>query len=424
MPSERDRRGGGVRRRPPRQWRRLLILCCLSGIIAAAPARAGDDAGIDVVLNGIDVLARDGFRPLQGRKVGLITNHTGIDRHGRSTIELLRHAPGVELRVLFSPEHGLKGELDEHVPDTTDPRSGLRVYSLYGQTKRPTPEMLAGLDTLVFDIQDIGTRFYTYLATLGYAMEEAAKHGLRVVVLDRPNPITGTRVFGPLNERDGQFTAYHPVPLVHGMTVGELARLFNAERGIGCDLVVVAMEGWKRDMWFDETGLPWVNPSPNMRSLTQAALYPAIGLIEACAVSVGRGTDTPFERFGAPWIDGRRLAARLNALGLAGVRFVPFEFTPTASKFKDQRCGGVQVLLVDRTRFDPLETGLSIARELEALFGDDFDQEKVDNLLFNKAVLDALQRSSGPTRYTPLWQRELDEFLKLRQRHLIYPARS
>ncbi len=410
----------GRRQRGSALWRYALLACCTG--LAVAPAAAEDP--MDVVLSGIDVLARDGFRPLQGRKVGLITNHTGIDRHGRSTIELLKNAPGVELKVLFSPEHGLKGELDEHVADTTDPLSGLKVYSLYGQTKRPTPEMLAGLDTLVFDIQDIGTRFYTYLATLGYAMEEAAKHRLRVVVLDRPNPITGTRVFGPPSDRDGQFTAYHPVPLVHGMTVGELARLFNAERGIGCELVIVEMEGWKRDMWFDETGLPWVNPSPNMRSLTQATLYPAIGLLEACAVSVGRGTDTPFERCGAPWIDGRRLAARLNGLGLAGVRFVPFEFTPTDSKFKGQRCGGVQVLLIDRTRFDPLETGLSIARELEALFGDAFDQEKVDNLLFNQAVLEEVRRSSGPTRYTPLWQHQLDEFLKLRQKYLIYPARS
>jgi len=383
----------------------------------AGPATRAAEVG---VLTGLDVLVREEFKALAGRHVGLITNHTGVDREGRSIVDLLRTAPNVTLVALFSPEHGLYGVQDEKVGDTIDPRTGLKVYSLYGKTYRPTPEMLEGIDTLVYDIQDIGTRFYTYIATLGYAMEEAGRHGIRVVVLDRPNPITGTRVFGPLNDRDGEFTAYHKVPLVHGMTVGELARMFNAERKLNVDLEVIRLEGWRRNMWYDETGLPWVNPSPNMRSLTEATLYPAIGLLEACDLSVGRGTDTPFERIGAPWIDGRRLAQRLNSLNLPGVRFVPFRFTPTASKFKGQECGGVQILLVDRDAFDPLETGLSMARELKNLFGERFDFDHVDRLLFNRAVLEKVRATTGPTAYRSQWQKDLEDFMARRAKYLLY----
>lgn len=372
------------------------------------------------VLTGIDVLVRDEFKILDGRRVGLITNHTGVDRQGRSVIELLAKAPNVEVVTLFSPEHGLKGQLDEKVADSTDPLTGKKVYSLYGETRRPSAEMLEGIDTLVFDIQDIGARFYTYIATMGYAMEEAAKHKIKFVVLDRPNPITGTRVFGPYNDREGLFTAYHRTPLVHGMTVGELARMFNEERGIGVDLHVVEMEGWRRGMWYDETGLEWINPSPNMRNLNQATLYPAIGLIEGCKVSVGRGTDTPFERFGAPWIEPLRLAERLNGLGLAGIRFVPFRFTPDSSKFKDEVCGGVQIVVTDRDAFDPLETGLSIVRELKDLFGGEFDVDSVDRLLFGAEVLAKVKASSGPTTYTPLWEKDLQEFMKRRAGFLLY----
>jgi uncharacterized protein YbbC (DUF1343 family) len=395
-------------------------------LLAVGLSAAADDAGPATrsaevgVLTGLDVLVREEFKALAGRHVGLITNHTGVDREGRSIVDLLRAAPNVTLVALFSPEHGLYGVQDEKVGDTVDPRTGLKVYSLYGKTYRPTPEMLEGIDTLVYDIQDIGTRFYTYIATLGYAMEEAGRHGIRVVVLDRPNPITGTRVFGPLNDRDGEFTAYHKVPLVHGMTVGELARLFNAERKLHVDLEVIRLEGWRRSMWYDETGLLWVNPSPNMRSLTEATLYPAIGLLEACDLSVGRGTDTPFERVGAPWIDGRRLAQRLNSLNLPGVRFVPFQFTPTASKFKGQECGGVQILLVDRDAFDPLETGLSMARELKNLFGERFDFDHVDRLLFNRAVLEKVRATTGPTSYKPLWQKDLEDFMARRAKYLLY----
>ena len=391
-----------------------MLICVASGSVS----QAGEEN--EGVLCGIDVLVRDGFKQLTGRKIGLITNHTGLDREGHSTIELFAEMSSLQLVVLFSPEHGLKGVLDERVADSKDSLTGLKVHSLYGETRQPTEEMLAGVDTLVFDIQDIGTRFYTYISTMGLALEAAAKHGIRFVVLDRPNPITGMRINGPLNDHDGKFTAYHPIPVAHGMTVGELAEMFNVERGIGAELQVIKMEGWRRDMWLDETLLTWVNPSPNMRSLAQATLYPGIGLIEACKISVGRGTDTPFEVFGAPWIDGRKLAGRLNNLGLKGIRFLPYRFTPDASKFAKQECGGIQIVLTDRDVFEPIETGLSIVRELKNLFGESFDIDKVGRLLFNAEVLEQVKASTVPTVYSHLWADDLAKFRARRAKYLLY----
>ncbi|QDU71855.1 exo-beta-N-acetylmuramidase NamZ family protein [Mucisphaera calidilacus] len=403
------------------RWLMVLVAVCGAALLSGC-ATGGSKAVVHdaQVLNGIDVLVRNGFDVLEGQRVGLITNHTGLSREGRSTIELFNEAENLELVTLFSPEHGLKGELDRKVEDSEDPLTGLKVYSLYGKNFKPTPEMLEGLDVLVFDIQDIGTRFYTYIATMGHAMDAAGDAGVKFVVLDRPNPIRGDRVFGPINDVDGKLTAYHPSPLVHGMTVGELAMMFNAERELGADLTVVHMEGWRRDLWFDQTNQVWVNPSPNMRSLTQATLYPGIGLVEACRVSVGRGTDTPFEVFGAPWIEPLSLAARLNSLNLPGVRFVPYRFTPDASKFKGEACGGVQVILTDREAFEPIQTGLSIVRELRLLFGDDFDVDKVNRLLFEEAVLEHVKASQWPEDYRVLWAEPLEAFMAVRAGYLIY----
>ncbi len=271
------------------------------------------------VLTGIDVLERDNFKPLAGMRIGLVTNHTGRNREGRQTIDVLNKAPGVKLVALFSPEHGIRGLADEKVSDSKDESTGLPIYSLYGETRRPKPEQLKDLDALVFDIQDIGARFYTYISTLGYLMEEAAKVKLPVFVLDRPNPIGGIDVEGPIADSDKlSFISYHTIPTRHGLTIGELAQLFNKQRNIGADLRVIKMEGWRRAMWFDETNLTWINPSPNMRSLTEATLYPGVGLLETTNVSVGRGTDTPFEIVGAPWIQGDKLAEYLNQRGVAG----------------------------------------------------------------------------------------------------------
>jgi uncharacterized protein YbbC (DUF1343 family) len=282
--------------------------------------------------------------------------------------------------------------------------------------------MLADVDTLVFDIQDIGTRFYTYIATMGYAMEEAAKHHLRFVVLDRPNPITGLRVDGPIADADKLgFTAYARLPVVHGMTVGELARMFNVENRMGCDLQVVALRGWQRSMWWDQTGLTWVNPSPNMRNLTAALLYPGVGLLEMTNVSVGRGTERPFEYFGAPWIDGAKLAEAMNAAGLPGLRFEAVEFTPTAREFAGEKCGGVHIMVTDREAVEPVRTGLTLAWQLRRLYGEKFRVAKVLDLLANKQVLDELFRVEDPRQLPLIWKDELESFKKTRQKYLMYP---
>ncbi|MET0624823.1 MAG: exo-beta-N-acetylmuramidase NamZ domain-containing protein [Pyrinomonadaceae bacterium] len=373
------------------------------------------------VLNGIDVLARGGFKELQNLRVGLITNHTGRDLAGRQTIDVLREAPGVKLVALFSPEHGIRGQSDEKVSDSTDEKTGLPVYSLYGETRRPRAEHLKELDALVFDIQDIGTRFYTYMSTLGLAMEEAAKARIPVFVLDRPNPIGGVEVEGPVADEDRlSFTAYHTIPVRHGMTMGELARLFNEQRKIGCDLRVVKMENWRRGMWLDATGQTWVNPSPNMRSLTEATLYPGVGLLETSNVSVGRGTDTPFEVVGAPWIDGRKLAAHLNGRGLAGVRFVPVRFKPNASVFKGEELGGVNVVVTDRALFRPVRTGLEMAVALRRLYPADWKADSYARLLVNADTLERVKRAEEPETIERSWQTRLAEFRRARTRALLY----
>jgi uncharacterized protein YbbC (DUF1343 family) len=376
----------------------------------------------DTVLTGIDVLERDGFKQLQGRRVGLVTNQTGVNRRGESTVRVLSTAKGVELRALFSPEHGIEGKLDvANIADVRDAATGLKVFSLYGKTRRPTAESLAGIDTLVFDIQDIGTRFYTYVSTMGEAMIAAAEHKVRFVVLDRPNPIGGVEVGGPVLDAGREsFTAFHRLPVRHGMTIGELARMINAERKLGVDLEVIRVEGWRRADLFDATGLLWVNPSPNMRNLNQALLYPGIGLLEMTNLSVGRGTDTPFEVIGAPWLDGLQLAARLNAAGMSGVRFVPIRFTPTSSKFSGQACGGVNILITDRARFDPLRAGIEIARQLRTLHRNEWDAPAYDRLLANRRVLDAVLDAKPIAEIEALYRPELDEFLARRAQFLLY----
>ncbi len=381
---------------------------------------AGVDAPQQEVLNGIDVLVKQGFAPLKGLRVGLITNHTGHDRNRQSTVDLLHRAQGVELKALFSPEHGLRGTLDEKVGDTADEKTGLPVHSLYGETRQPRPDHLRDLDALVFDIQDIGCRFYTYISTMGLAMEAAAKANIKFFVLDRVNPIGGVTVDGPVHNGPSTFTAFHSIPVQHGMTVGELARLFNAERGAPCSLTVIPIENWRRDLWFDQTRLPWTNPSPNMRSLTEAAFYPGVGLLETTALSVGRGTGTPFELVGAPYIDDTRLAAELNKAGLAGVRFVPVRFTPDASVFKNQPCAGVQILLTDRDQCEPIDIGLLVARTLHRLYPRQFNIDKFLNLLTDKATLDMVRAGRSLTQIRSAWAADLAKFNQRRAAVLLY----
>ena len=373
------------------------------------------------VLTGIDVLERDNFKQLAGMRIGLVTNHTGRNREGRQTIDVLNKAPGLKLVALFSPEHGIRGLLDDKVSDSKDESTGLPIYSLYGETRRPKSEQLKDLDALVFDIQDIGARFYTYISTLGYVMEEAAKVKLPVFVLDRPNPIGGTDVEGPIADKDKlSFISYHTIPTRHGLTIGELAQLFNKQRNIGADVRVIKMEGWRRTMWFDETNLTWVNPSPNMRSLTEATLYPGVGLLETTNVSVGRGTDTPFEIVGAPWIQGDKLAEHLNQRGLPGVRFVPVRFTPKASVFKDEACGGVNIIITDRAEFRSLLTGIEMALALRKLYASEWKVDSYLRLLVNADTLERVKRGEPARDIVASWNEGLQEFRRARSEVLLY----
>jgi uncharacterized protein YbbC (DUF1343 family)/CubicO group peptidase (beta-lactamase class C family) len=381
------------------------------------------------VKNGIDVLEAHGFDVLQvaGRKsrVGVLTNQTGVDADGRRTIDVLAHAPCVDLGAIFSPEHGVTGSLDTtHIGDTKDAATGVTVYSVYGGTdaaRRPSPDVLKQLDAIVIDIQDAGVRFYTYETTLGYFLEAAAQAGIEVIVLDRPDPITGSFVQGPVADAGREsFTSYWTVPVRHGMTMGELAKMFNAERKINAKLTVVPMEGWQRGDWFDATGLEWVNPSPNLRSVTEASLYPGVALVEGTNVSVGRGTDSPFELLGAPWMKSKELAAYLNARGIAGVRFVPTEFTPTASNYSGQKCEGVNIVLTERNSLDAPELGIELAAALKKLYPADYKMDRMSELLVNQVAYDGLMAGKDPRRIAQDWQEDLEKFELMRKKYLIY----
>ncbi|MEM7260852.1 MAG: DUF1343 domain-containing protein [Planctomycetota bacterium] len=371
---------------------------------------------------GIDVLQAESFDRLAGQRVAILTNRTGRASDGARTIDLLLEAPEVEVVRLLSPEHGLTTEFEGKVGDAVDAPTGLPIFSLYGESRRPTEAMLEGLDTVVFDVQDIGARFYTYITTLGYLMEECAPLGVRVMVLDRPNPIAFLGVDGPSADPDRlDFIAYRSIPVTHGLTMGELATLFNAEYDLGCDLEVVEMSDWYRNDEWAETGLRWIDPSPNIRNPEQAVLYPGIGLLEATPISVGRGTDTPFERLGAPWIDELRLARALNRWALPGVRFVPVRFTPDASVHRGVECGGVHIELTDRHSLRSVRTGLTIAWELEQLFGAHFDETRLMRLLKSHRVL-VLWERRGPIGLEAAWEASATRFAELARRYWRYPV--
>ncbi|HON06965.1 MAG TPA: DUF1343 domain-containing protein [Verrucomicrobiota bacterium] len=372
-----------------------------------------------VVLNGVDVLKKNNFVQLKGLRIGLITNHTGHDKERKSTVDLLLNAPDVKLKMLFSPEHGLYGNFDEKIKDFIDNKTGLPVYSLYGESKFPIDEQLKDIDALVFDIQDIGCRFYTYISTMKLCMKVAAKNNLKFFVLDRVNPINGDVVEGPVYSGNFSFIAPHSLPLRHGLTVGEIARMINAEDGLKLNLVIVGVSGWKRNQWFDETGLPWTNPSPNMRSLRAAILYPGIGLLES-AISVGRGTDTPFEVIGAPYINDVEFAAVLNQCKLNGVRFIPIQFTPVASIFKDTLCKGVSIIITDRDKISPVDVGFTIALTLHHLYPQQFDLKKINTLLLDNKLILAIQENKSLNELKSLWKPALEEFKKRREKYLIY----
>jgi uncharacterized protein YbbC (DUF1343 family) len=386
--------------------------------------KAGAPPALTRVQCGVDVLVADGFRPLRGLNVGLVTNHTGVTQEGKSTIDVLFHAPGVKLVKLFSPEHGIRGELDASVPDGKDDATGVPIVSLYGEERKLRAQDLAALDAILFDIQDVGARFYTYITTLGLVLEGAAESKKKVFVLDRPNPIGGRVVSGPVRDEEfASFIAYHAIPVRHGMTVGELALLYNAERKLGASVSVIRCRGWQRNDLYDRTGLVWINPSPNMRSLTEALLYPGVGLLEATNLATGRGTDTPFERVGAPWIDPQPFAAALNAAGVPGTRFVPIYFTPTQRQYARARCGGVFIIVTDWSRFEPLRLGITLAVQLRALYPHEWKPDGLLRLLDDRATYEDILAGKPVDAITARWEPELAEFLKIREKYLLYPAR-
>jgi len=379
---------------------------------------------------GIDVLESHGFRELhpdaaRPRKIGLVANQASVDREGRRTVDILAHAAGLELAAIFSPEHGFEGNVDTaEIANSRDAATGAPIYSVYGDSdakRRPSADMLAGLDAIVFDIQDAGVRMYTYETTLGYFLEAAAKAGKELVVLDRPDPITGAFVQGPVADAGREsFVSYWQTPLRHGMTMAELATMFNAERRIDAKLTVVPMRGWQRGDWFDATGEVWVDPSPNLRSLNEAALYPGVGMIEATNISVGRGTDTPFEVVGAPWIEPAALAQYLNAREIDGARFVPVRFTPRSSEYAGEPCGGVNLVVTERNALDAPEMGLEIAAALLKLYPGKFKAAGLDTLMMSKASQSALEAGEDPRRIAEEWQDADEKFKTIRAEYLIY----
>jgi uncharacterized protein YbbC (DUF1343 family)/CubicO group peptidase (beta-lactamase class C family) len=403
------------------------ILPALSALPAQPPAQTGAAGQVTPVptrpvLTGIDVLRADNFAAIAGRRVGLLTNHTGRARDGATTIDLLHGAADVSLVALFSPEHGIRGILDTKIPSSVDDKTGLVIHSLYGDTRRPTADMLQGIDTMVVDLQDIGSRFYTYMASIAYVMEEAAPRNIEVVVLDRPNPINGWQIEGPIQDASTEgFTAYFPMPVRHGLTLGELASLFNEERRIGARLTVIEMQGWRRDAWWDETGLLWINPSPNMRNLWQATMYPGIGAIEFANVSVGRGTDGPFQYVGAPWVDGVRLAETLNAAGLPGIRFYPVTFTPSASKYAGEECGGVYLVVTDRQAVRPVRVGLELVSALSRLFPGRLDLGRTAMLYGSAGELARAMKAEPTQAIAADWAAGEARWRTLRAKYLRYP---
>ncbi|MDR4926647.1 DUF1343 domain-containing protein [Peribacillus simplex] len=405
----------------------LFTICLLTfGIVSSKSVTAVKEKKKQKVSPGIEVLLKEEKDVLSGKKVGLITNPTGIDSKLTSIVDLLNDDPDINLTALFGPEHGVRGDAQAgaSVEYYIDEKTGLPVYSLYGKTKKPTPEMLKDVEVLVFDIQDVGTRYYTYIYTMAYAMEAAKENDIPFIVLDRPNPQGGESVDGPVLEPEfSSFVGLYPIPLKHGMTVGELATLFNKEFKIGADLKVIKMKGWKRDMDYDETGLPFVLPSPNMPTVSTTFVYPATGLIEGTNVSEGRGTTKPFELIGAPYINSDELAGKLNALRLPGVKFRAASFTPTFSKHAGKLSHGVEIYITDREEFKAVPTGLHIIKTIQDLYPGDFEFLAANNfnlLIGNGWVMSRIEEGSSVNEIMKEYQAKQDAFKKVRKNYLLY----
>lgn len=407
----------------------VLAMFAISLALCVVPTLAqGGDVGsgaVTAVEPGISVLLHDRMDLIRGKNVGLISNPTGVDRQLVSDVDLLERAPGVHLVALFGPEHGFRGahQAGSGVGAEHDPETGLPVYSLYGTNRGPTPGMLKNVDVLVFDIQPVGTRFYTFLYTMTDAMKAAARAHIPFIVLDRPDPIDAIHVQGPVLEPGyASFVGKYPIALRYGMTVGELAGLFNDRFGIHADLTVVRMRGYKRSMYYDDTGLPWVMPSPNVPTLDTALVYPGMGLFEGTNVSEGRGTTRPFELIGAPWIDAEKLARAMNAEHLPGVRFRPAYFTPTFSKYQGQSCGGIEIYVFDRNTFDPVVDALALIKAIHDAYPTQFkfDPGDFDRLAGNSWVREDIEDGVSITAMQKQWQKRLDAFKRERKQYLLY----
>ncbi|GIN84675.1 hypothetical protein J6TS2_10610 [Heyndrickxia sporothermodurans] len=409
----------------------ILSISFFSVDFAQSSSSSTNHGKVESFQLGVEALLKDQVHLLKGKKVGLITNPTGIDQSFESIVDSFYDHNGINLVALFGLEHGVRGseEAGAYVPFYIDEKTGLPVYSLYGETKKPTPEMLKNIDVLVFDIQDVGARFYTYIYTMAFAMEAAKENNIPFIVLDRPNPISGVKVEGPiLDTKYSSFVGLYPIALQHGMTVGELANFFNKEFNIGAKLTVVKMKGWKRNMYYDETPLQWILPSPNMPTLDTALVYPGAALIEGTNISEGRGTTKPFELIGAPFIDGEELAQKLNELKLPGVMFRSAYFTPTTSKFNGQLSGGIQIHITKRKSYQSVKTGIAIVKTIHDLYPKQFafraeDSKGIsyfDQLIGNGWIRKAINDGTSFRDIEKRWQSELKKFEKKRKKYLLY----
>jgi len=413
-----------------------LIVTAIVAVFAVCLCGYSQESQISVK-TGLDVLLDEKADILKGKCIGIITNHTAVDRQGNLLVDILCRRSEIHIAALFSPEHGIRGDQDDSISDGKDERTGIPVYSLYGKTKKPTPEMLEGMDLLIFDIQDIGARFYTYIGTMAFAMEVAAEKSIPFVVLDRPNPITGTGVEGPvLDFTLRSFIGVAPIAVRHGMTVGELANLFNSEGWLKdsrpCDLTVIPMTGWRRSLWFDETGLPWVQTSPNMPDLETAILYPGLCFLEATTISEGRGTLEPFKMIGAPWIDSEELASVLERKAIPGVRFEPVSFVPKEiigraknPKYEGETCQGVRIQITDRERLKSVTLGIQLLCTVRDLYPERFawrggSVRTMELLSGQQWIPKAVEEGESAEVIVSRWQEGLDAFLKIRQKYLLY----
>jgi uncharacterized protein YbbC (DUF1343 family) len=399
----------------------IILLCFAANARSSPQSSAGSATPSSATKPGIDVLEDMNFAPLRGKHVGVITNQTGVDSQGRRTIDVLAHADGVKLVAIFSPEHGIAGKADANVPNATDSATGLPIFSLYGDTRTPTDAMLKGIDTLVFDMQDAGVRFYTFTSTMGYCMEAAAKHKIPFFVLDRPNPLGGERIEGPMLDKGRiSFTGYFSMPVVYGMTMGELARMFNAENNTGAELHVVAMKNWRRSETYDDTGMKWIAPSPNLRTLNEAFIYPGIETLQPGGISVGRGTETPFEVFGAPWAQADRLQKNMADRNIPGVKFSPTQFTPGTGPYSGEVCNGLKIEVTDRASFDAIRLALEAADAFHRLYPERFDITKLTALLGSATTVDALINYMPPVQIISSWSPDLAKFKVMRAKYLLY----